>query len=151
MPRRTSKNSSDEDDSSEEGITSLPILTWAQRQRFIEKKQRIIRKLIRDFAPDFVVFYTTFDTPQIVQDNTLEDILGVQKVIYQIIFEQTSRTTFVFYSRDLPKGSFTRVRGERDDIPEGPPNFDSDGHEIITDAEFSYSDDVEINTDEESE
>jgi hypothetical protein len=27
MPRRTSTNSSDEDDSSEEGITSLPILT----------------------------------------------------------------------------------------------------------------------------
>jgi hypothetical protein len=151
MPRRTSTNSSDEDDSSEEGIASLLILTQAQRQRFIEKQQRIIRKLIRDFAPDRIVFYTTFDTPQIVQDDTLEDILGVQKVIYKIIFEQTSRTTIVFYSRDLPEGTFTHVRGERDDIPEGPPNFDSDGHEIITDEEFSFSDDVEINTDEESE
>ncbi len=89
--------------------------------------------------------------PQIVQDDTLEDILEVQKVNYEIIFEQTSRTIFVFYSRDLPGGTFTRVRGERDDIPEGPPNFDCDGHEIITDEEFSYSDNVEINTDEELE
>ncbi len=150
MPIRTSTNSSDEDNSSEEGITSLQILTRAQRQRFIEKQQRIIRKLIRDFAPDRVVFYTTFDTPQIVQDDTLEDILVIQKVIYEIIFEQISRTTFGSYSRDLPEGTFTRVRGERGDIPDGPPNFDSDGHEIITDEEFSYSDDVEINTDEES-
>ena len=109
MPRRTLTNSSDEDDSSEEGITSLPILTGAQRRRFIEKQQRIIRELIRDFAPDRVVFYTTFDTPQIVQDDTLEDILGVQKVIYEIIFEQISRTTFGSYSRDLPEGTFTRV------------------------------------------
>jgi hypothetical protein len=152
MPRRTSTNSSDEDNSSGEGITSLPILTRAQRRRFIEKQQRILRKLIRDFAQDRVVYYTTFDTPQIVQDDTLEDILGVQKVIYEIIFEQTSRTTFVFYSRDLPEGTFTRARGERDDIPEaGPPNFDSDGHKIITDEELSYSDNVEINTDEDSE
>ena len=150
MPRRTSTNSSDKDDSSEEGITSLPILTRAQRWRFIEKQQRIIRKLIRDFAPDRVVFYTTFDTPQIVQDDTLEDILGVQKVIYEIIFEQISRTTFGSYSRDLPEGTFTRFRGERDDIPEGPPNLDSEGHEILTDEEFSYSDGEEINTDQES-
>ncbi len=109
MPRRTSTNSSDKDDSSEEGITSLPILTQAQRRRFIEKQQRIIRQLIRDFAPDRVVFYTTFNTPQVVQEDTLEDILGVQNVIYEIIIEQTSRTTFVFYSRDLPEGTFIRV------------------------------------------
>ncbi len=57
----------------------------------------------------------------------------------------------MFYSRDLPEGTFTRVRGERDDVPEGPPNFDSEGHEILTDEEFSYSDCEDINTDEESE
>ena len=135
MPRRTSTNSSDEDDSSEEGITTLPILTRVQRRRFIEKQQRIIRKLIRDFAPDRVVFYTTFDTPQIVHDDTLEDILRVQHIIYEIIFDQRDRNTFVFYSRDLPEGTFTRFRGERDDIPEGPPNLDSEGHEILTDKE----------------
>ncbi len=86
-----------------------------------------------------------------VHDDALEDILGVQNVIYEIIFEQTSRTTFVFYSRDLPEGTFTRFQGERDNIPEGPPNLDSDGHEILTDEEFSSSDGLEINTDEELE
>jgi hypothetical protein len=151
MPRRTSTNSSDEDDSSEEGITTLPILTRVQRRRFIEKQQRIIRKLIRDFAPDHVVFYTIFDTPQIVHDDTLEDILRVQHIIYEIIFDQRDRNIFVFYSRDLPKGTFTRFRGERDDIPEGPPQLDSEGHEILTDEEFCYSDGEEINTDQESE
>ena len=151
MPRRTSTNSSDKDDSLEEGIPTLPILTWEQRQRFIEKQQRIIRKLIRDFAPDRVVFYTIFDTPQIVHDDTLEDILRVQHIIYEIIFDQRDRNIFVFYSRDLPKETFTRVWGERDDIPEGPPNFNSEGHEILTYEEFSYSDGEEINTDEESE
>jgi hypothetical protein len=147
MPRRNSINSSDEDDSSKEGILTLPILTRAQRRRFIEKQQRILRKLIRDLAPDRVVFYTLFDTPQIVHDDTLEDILIVQHVIYEIIFDQRDRNTFVFYSRDLPEGTFTRVRGERDNIPEGPPNFDSEGHEILTDKDFSYSDGEDINTD----
>ena len=151
MPRRTSINSSDEDDSSKEGILTLPILTRAQRWRFIEKQQRILRKLIRDLAPDRVVFYTLFDTPQIVHDDTLEDILIVQHVIYEIIFDQRDRNTFVFYSRDLPEGTFTRVRGERDDIPEGPPNFDSEGHKILTDEDFSYLDGEDINTDEELE
>jgi hypothetical protein len=48
-------------------------------------------------------------------------------------------------------GTFTRVRGEWDNIPEGPPNFDSEGHEILTDKDFSYSDGEDIHTDEESE
>jgi hypothetical protein len=109
MPRRTSTNSSDEDDSSKEGILTLPILTRAQHRRFIEKQQRILRRLIRDLAQDCVVFYTLFDMPQIVHDDTLEDILIVQHVIYEIIFDQRDRNIFVFYSRDLLKGTFTRV------------------------------------------
>ena len=98
-----------------------------------------------------LVFYTIFDTPQIVQEDTLEDILRVQHIIYEIIFDQRDRNIFVFYSRDLPKGTFTRFWGERDDIPEGPPNLDSEGHKILTDEEFSYSDGEEINTDQELE
>jgi len=109
MPRRTSTNSLDEDDSSKESILTLPILTRAQRWRFIETQHRILRKLIRDLAPDQVVFYTLFDTPQIVHEDTLEDILTVQHVIYEIIFDQRDRNNFVFYSRDLPEGTFTRV------------------------------------------
>jgi hypothetical protein len=109
MPRRTSTNSSDEDDRSEEGIPTLPILTQAQRRRFIEEQQEIIRKLIRDSYPDQVVYYTIFNMPKIVYDDAFEDILGVQKLIYEILFDRRSRTTFVFYSRDLPEGTFTHV------------------------------------------
>ena len=136
MPRSTSTNSSGKDDLSEEGITTLPILTRAQHRRFIVEQRIIISALIEDYSLERVVFYTTFDTPKIVHDNALEDILGVEKIIYEIIFDQKSRNIFVFYIRDLPEGTFTRFRGERDDISEGPPQYDSDGV---------------INTDEESD
>ncbi len=81
----------------------------------------------------------------------LEELLGVQKVIYEIFFDQTSRTTFAYYSRDILHSTFTRVQGESSDIPEGPPNFDSDGNEILSEEDFFSWDEVEINTDEESE
>lgn len=150
MPRRASSHSLDKDNSLEVGTPHLPILTRAQRRRFIKEQQKILQKLIRTYSSDRTVFYTLFDTLGVLDDE-LEELLGVQKVIYEIIFDQTSRTTFVFYSRDIPHGTFTRVRGERSDIPEGPPNYDSDGNEIISEEDFFSWDEVEINTDEESE
>jgi len=129
MPR-SSANYSDEDESPEEGYPALPILTKAQRLRLIEKQQRSIRKLIRDFSLDQTVHYTLFNMPRIIHDDTLGDILRVQYIIYDIIYDQRSRNIFVFYSRDLPGATFTRRQGERDNIPEGPPQFDSDGHKI---------------------
>jgi hypothetical protein len=42
-----------------------------------------------------------------------------------------------------------RIRGERRDFPEGPPAYDSDGNEIISEEDyFSWE---EVDTDEESE
>ena len=117
----------------EEGIKTL-ILTLSLHRRFIEEQKEIIRKLIRDFSPEREVFYTFFDTPKIVHEDALEDILVFKEVIYEIIFDQRG-TDFVFYIRDLPERTFTRLRGERDDIPEGPPQYDSDGNEIHTDEE----------------
>jgi len=111
MPRCNSKNSSDEDDLSEEGIPTLPILTPAQHQRFIEEQRTIIRTLISDFSSEREVFYTIFDTPKIVHEDALEDILVFKEVIYEIIFDQRG-TNFLFYIWSLPQGSFTRLRGE---------------------------------------
>ena len=91
----------------EEGIQTL-ILTRSQHRRFIEEQKEIIRKLIRDFYPEREVFYTFFDTPKIVHDDTLEDILVFKEVIYEIIFDQRG-TDFLFYIRDLPEGTFTRL------------------------------------------
>jgi hypothetical protein len=135
MPRRTSTNSLDKDNLAKEGIPTLPILTHAQHRRLIEEQRTIIRTLIQDLSPEHEVFYTYFDTPQIVHKDVLEDILGVQHVIYEIIFDQRSWTVYVFYTQNLPKGTFTHLQGEQDDIPEGNPQYDSDGNEIHTEEE----------------
>ena len=128
----TSTYSSDEDDLSEVSIPTLPILTRAQQRRFIDEQKKIIRTLISESFSEQVVYYTCFGSLT-VHDDALESLLGVQSVIREIIFDQRSRTVFEFYSRLLPDGAFILLRGERDDIPEGPPQYDSDGNEIDTD------------------
>ena len=135
MPRRTLTNSLDKDDLSEDGIPTLPILTRAQHRRLINKQRTIIRTLSQDFSPERNIYYILFDMPQIFHKDALEDILEVQLMIYEIIFDQRSRTVYVFYTRNLPEGTFTRGQGERDDIPEGPPQYDSNGKEIHADDE----------------
>jgi len=117
----------------EEGIPTL-ILTRSQHRQFTEEQREIIRKLIRDFSPEREVFYIFFDMPKFVHDDALEDILVFKEVIYEIIFNQRG-TDFLFYIRNLPEGTFTHLRGERDDKPEGPPQYDSDGNEIYIDEE----------------
>ncbi len=131
----TSTYSSDEDNLSEVSIPTLPILTRAQHRRFIDEQNNIIRTLISKSFSEQVVYYTCFGSST-VHEDALESILGVQSVIREIIFDQRSRTVFVFYSRLLPDGTFILLRGERDDIPDGPPQYDSDGNEIDTDEEF---------------
>ena len=131
----TSTYSLDEDDLSEVSIPTLPILTRAQQRRFINEQKKIIRTLISESYSEQVVYYTCFGSST-VHNDALESILGVQSVIREIIFDQRSRTVFEFYSRLLPDGAFILLRGERDDIPEGPPQYDSDGNEIDTDEEF---------------
>jgi hypothetical protein len=131
----TSTYSSDKDDISEVSIPTLPILTRAQQRRFIDEQNNIIRTLISESFLEQVVYYTCFGSSTI-HDDALESSLEVQSVIREIIFDQRSRTVFVFYSRLVPDGTFILLRGERDDIPEGPPQYDSDGNEIDTDEEF---------------
>jgi hypothetical protein len=124
--------SSDEDDLSEISTPTLPILTRAQQQRYIDEQKKIIRTLISESSSEQVVYYTCFGSSTI-HDDALESLLGVQSVVREIIFDQSSRTEFVFYSRLLPDGTFILLQGERDDIPEGPPQYDSDGNEIDID------------------
>ena len=113
---------------------TLPILTRSQHRQFIQEQRTIIRTLIRDFSLEREVFYTFFATPKIVHKDALEDILVFKEVIYEIIFDQRG-TDFLFYIWNLPKGAFTHLRGEQDDKPEGPPQYDSDGNEIYTNEE----------------
>ncbi len=123
--------SSDEDDP-RNSIPTLPNLTRAQQRRFIDEQKKIIRTLISESFSEQVVYYTCFGSST-VHNDALESLLGVQSVIREIIFDQRSRTAFVFYSRLLPDGAFILLRGERDNIPEGPPQYDSDGNKIDTD------------------
>ena len=134
MPRRNSTNSSDKDELLEEGIPTLPILTCTQHQQFIEEQRTIIRMLISDFSLEREVSYTIFDMPKNVHEDELEDILVFKEVIYEIIFNQRG-TEYKFYIQNLPKGTFTRLRGEQEDIPEGPPQYNLNGNEIHTDEE----------------
>ncbi len=110
MPRSISSSHSDEDSSVEVSTPHLPTLTRSQRRRFLEDQKRIIRHFIRSYARDRTVFYISFDTPGVF-DAELEELLGETTVIYEIIFDQTSRTVFTYYRRDLPHSTFTRVRG----------------------------------------
>ena len=90
MPRRTSTNSSGNDKQSEEGTPTLPSLTRAQLRRFISEQRIIISVLIEDCSSDRVFYYTTFDSPEIIHNDELWDILGVETIIYEIIFDQES-------------------------------------------------------------
>ena len=134
MSRRTSTSSSDNNTLSEESIPALPILTRSQQRRFIQEQQTVIKSLIRDFSPDHQVFYTLYDSPRDVQDGALEEIMGVQKVINKIIYDRRL-SVWIYFTWTVPEGTFSLRRGMRGDIPEGPPNYDSDGNEVRSDEE----------------
>ena len=134
MSRRTSTSSSDDSTLSEESTPALPILTRSHQRRFIQEQRTVIESLIRDFSPDQQVYYTLYDSPRDVQDGALEEIMGVQKVFNKIIFDQ-GQSVWIYYTRTVPEGTFSLRRGMRGDIPEGPPNYDSDGNEVGSDEE----------------
>jgi len=83
-PGSISSYHSDEDSSLEVGTPHLSILTQVQHRRFLEDQKRIIRHIIRKHSSDQTVFYTLFHTPDVF-DVKLEELLGVNKVIYYAI------------------------------------------------------------------
>ena len=107
MPRRTSTNSLDKDTLLEESIPTLPILTRLQQRKFIQVQRTVIGSLIRDFSPEHQVLYTLFDTPRIIRGGALEDIMCIQEAFNEIIFDQRSRSVWIYYTWKLPKGTFT--------------------------------------------
>jgi hypothetical protein len=135
MSRRTSTNSSGNNTLSEESIPTLPILTRLQLRRFIKEQQTVIESLIRDFSPDHQVFYTLFNTPRIVRDGALKEIMCIQEALNEIILNQIRQSVWIYHTRRLPEGTFTLRRGMQDDIPEGPLQYDLDGNEVRSDEE----------------
>jgi hypothetical protein len=102
--------------------------------QFIKAQRDIIRELIEEYDPHRFIYYTLTNQPNIFHSDDLDDLLDEEEVIYEIIFDQRSIRIFVCYIRSFPYASFELVRQDfRDDIPEGPPEFDSDGNEIRSD------------------
>ena len=116
-----------------------------QLRRFISEQRIIISALIEDYSSDRVIYYTTFDSPEIIHNDELGDILGVEAIIYEIIFDQESRNIYIFYIRELPDRTFSCSQGERDDISDGPPRYDLEGNSIRTDKESNIYTDKESN------
>ena len=92
MSRRTFTNSSDDDTLSEECIPTLPVLTRLQQRRFIQEHE----SLIRDFSPYHQVFYTLFDTPRIVRDGALEEIMSVAAVLAISLEKKDKSNVYLF-------------------------------------------------------
>jgi hypothetical protein len=78
-----------------------------QQRKFIQVQRTVIGSLIRDFSPEHQVLYTLFDTPRIIRGGALEDIMCIQEAFNEIIFDQRSRSVWIYYTWKLPKGTFT--------------------------------------------
>ena len=85
--------------------------------------------------PYHQVFYTLFDTPRIVRNGALEEIMCVQEAFNEITFDQRRPPVWIYFTRMLPEGTFTLRRGMRDNIPEGPPQYNSYGNEARSNEE----------------
>jgi hypothetical protein len=73
------------------------------------------------------VHYTIFNPPfGIVYEGALADILELDLMIYEIIYERKSRELYYFYVQNFPGGTMICVHHHRYDMPEGPS---SDDHE----------------------
>jgi hypothetical protein len=108
---------------------------------YIEAQRDIIRELSEEYDPYRFIVYTLDRHPNIVHSEDLDNLLNKEEVIYKIIFDQRSRHIFCSYIRSFPDASFDLVHDSRHDIPEGPPDFDSDGNEILSDSSYgAFSD-----------
>ncbi len=114
-------NANDADAADKAEVDPFPVLTCKERRRFINIQRIIIRTLISEFWLERGVYYTTFNRPfGRVYEAALADILELDHLIYEIVFARERRELYNSYVRIFPRGTFTRVREHRLDIPEGP-------------------------------
>jgi hypothetical protein len=121
-------NANDADTADKAEVDPFLVLTCEERRRFIDIQRIIIRTLISEFWLERGVYYTTFNCPfGRVYKATLVDILELDHLIYEIIFARERQELYNSYVWNFPRGTFTRVREHRWDIPEGPsPDKDKD-------------------------
>ncbi len=111
-------------------VNPFPVLSCEERSRYIEKQRFLIRSLIEEFGLEREVHHTTFNPPfGIVYEGALADLLELDLVIYEIIYEREKRDVHYFYVRNFPGGTMIPVRGDRYDMEEGPSSNDDKDNE----------------------
>jgi hypothetical protein len=108
-------------------VNPYPALSCEERIRYIEKQRIAIRSLIEEFGLEREVYYTIYNRPfGFVYEGALKDLLVLDLVIYEIIYERERRELYLFYARNRPEGTMIPVRAERYDMEEGPSSDDDD-------------------------
>ena len=109
-------------------VNPFPVLSCEERIRYIEKQRIAIRSLIEEFGLERVVHYTIYNRPfGFVYEGALKDLLVLDLVIYEIIYERERRELYLFYARVRETGTMIPVRAERYDMEEGPSSdYDND-------------------------
>ena len=109
-----------------DNINPIPVLSFEERIRYIEKQRIAIRSLIEEFGLERVVHYTIYNR---LYEGALKDLLVLDVVIYEIIYERERRELYHFYARVRETGTMIPVRAERDDMEEGPTSDDDDNED----------------------
>ena len=113
-----------------DNINPIPVLSFEERIRYIEKQRIAIRSLIEEFGLERVVHYTIYNRPfGFVYEGALKDLLVLDLVIFEIIYERERRELYHFYARVRETGTMIPVRAERDDMEEGPTSNDDDSED----------------------
>jgi hypothetical protein len=108
-------------------VNPFPVLLCEERIHYIEKQRIAIGSLIEEFGLEREVHYTTYNRPfGFVYEGALKDLLVLDIVIYEIIYERERPELYLFYARNRPGGTMIPVRAERYDMEEGPSSDDDD-------------------------
>ncbi len=95
-------------------VKPFPVLSCEERIRYIEKQRIAIRSLIEELGLEREVHYTIYNHPfGFVYEGALKDLLVLDLVIYEIIYERKWRELYLFYARNRPGGTMIPVRAER--------------------------------------
>jgi len=114
----------------DEEVNPFPVLSCEERIRYIEKQRIAIRSLIVEFGLEREVHYTIYNRPfGFVYEGALKDLLVLDLVIYEIIYERERRELYLFYARVRETGTMIPVRAERYDMEEGPSSDDDNNED----------------------
>jgi hypothetical protein len=111
-----------------EEVDPFLVLSCEERSQYLYiKKQRVlIRNRIQEFGLERVVHYTTFSPPLgFVYECALVDLLELDLIIYEIIYEREKRDVYYSYVRNFPGGTMI-LCADQYNMAEGPSSDDDE-------------------------